>query len=345
MTRAQLAWAFASALLALCARPALARCHRLLVDHGSHEGSHAIALALTTETGAYHLGEMLDNRYITPGKEGYLWNKVLCEGEVETLVDPREGKWTTDTYAVDHPAGFLPAVNGIQCRDPNSVDAASTLLIRGEHIKALASCLKHERPESEPIAKPVRDVDIFILVRTDLMRWTLAQYGEGDPDYLRRYDRYSQFLDKPTVTTYKYRLDLLKKTASEAINVWKLKMFHVCWLLKAGFHPSHLHFVSYEHFTRDPNGTARKMASVLGGQTLKYKQQRAPERTRKVHSNNISTFALNAPQIHAMFQPGQYPSFINVLNGIVAHRRTGCQRRLTEGTKLVNESIDMSMLF
>lgn len=321
-----------SAALPLCA----AVCLRLLIDHTAHEGSHAISLALVEATGAFHLGESLDSRYLKPRAKAELWRKVLCEGCFEAIAAPAMSKRTTFRFARDIPKGLLSALEGVKCDDPTVTQAVGTLLSRGEHVDALERCARRSAEQRLALER----VDYFILVRKDLMRWSLARYGRRDAEYLARHDRYPQFMNKPRVEPYAYKLGMLRETALNASAKWAQKLRRACLMLKSGFNPKRVHFVSYERFAEDPKGVAHRMAEALGGATPIYRQKRPPIRTQKVHSTDIATFATNAREIEAMFAPGTFMSFEQVLRGFIARTSSYC-RGLEDG---VVDQVDMRLL-
>ena len=310
--------------LALVVLASVSVCHRLLVFHSSHEGSHALALAISGESGAFDLGESLDVRYVRAERTPSVWNAAICDGALDALYAQGDAEWRMPLIAMKKFRSMFDRLRSIRCDDPSNVQATVTLLVRNDHLRTLTACVRQT-----PLAPRLNFVDVLVLVRRDLMRWSLAAYGRHDPN--SRLSLYPQFEPEPTpgapTRCLVYNLTALHLTAVDAVKAWQHKAATVCRLLAAGFSARNVHFVSYEAFARNPRAVARLVAALLNGTRLTYRERAPFERTRKVHAHDISTFAANADDVRQLFSPGgrpAFPTFEDVVRSVGARQRAAC---------------------
>ncbi|KAG8461747.1 hypothetical protein KFE25_001365 [Diacronema lutheri] len=311
-------------VLALAPRASVSVCHRLLVFHSSHEGSHALALAISVESGAFDLGESLDVRYVRAERTPSVWNAAICDGALDALYAQGDAEWRMPLIAMKKFRSMFDRLRSIRCDDPSNVQATVTLLVRNDHLRTLTACVRQT-----PLAPRLNFVDVLVLVRRDLMRWSLAAYGRHDPN--SRFSLYPQFEPEPTpgapTQRFVYNLTALHLTAVDAVKAWQHKAIDVCRLLAAGFSARNVHFVSYEAFARNPRAVAQLVAAPLNGTRLTYRERAPFERTRKVHPHDISAFAANADDVRRLFWPGgrpAFPTFEKVLRSVGARQRAAC---------------------
>jgi hypothetical protein len=250
--------------------------------------------------GSYCLAEVLNNNVVRADHKEKLYRRFYCRGDTSTLVQPE--KWYRSGQGESVKAIFVdPLVSplhDVPCWKNSSVPIASTIgLVRRYQLDVLERCLAEGA---------VPSLDVVILARTDLMRWSLATYSE--PAYKQNHTRFPQFqrgaAAGPSSDLYEYKLDVLRKTAQNNVAIWREKLRRMNSLFRAGLPVEHLRIVSYEQFLADPERTALWLGwpSKPG-----YTHRPAPEAMRdrhlhKVHSNDIARFVKNAAAVERQFR-------------------------------------------
>ena len=159
-----------------------------------------------------------------------------------------------------------------------------------------------------PILRRVRPV---VLVRTDLMRWSLSTYGRFMKDEAS-WPANPQF-GKSNLTSHVYDLSVLSKSAFSAVRIWN----NIAVLLRAmrdhcKMPPLVQSYEAFEDRGGLPEGTADALLPCYRGraQAMGTRNQR---NVRIAHSHKISNFVSNSNEVIAHFAVTPYPTFAQAL--------------------------------
>ena len=145
-----------------------------------------------------------------------------------------------------------------------------------------------------------RGIKPYILVRTDLMRWSLSLYSEAYVNSM------PQFNNKPLPKTT-FRIETLSDIANKLIDKWRDKAEMYRKLVRCKFQPQLITFEAFEDTQELPPGLVRQLLPC-GEQD----RRRDYSSIRIVHSHRISEFVENVNEVIAHFAVTPYPSFADV---------------------------------
>ena len=145
-----------------------------------------------------------------------------------------------------------------------------------------------------------RGIKPYILVRTDLMRWSLSVYSEYNVNSM------PQFNNKPLPKTA-FRIEKLSNIANYLIGKWRDKAEMFRRLVRCKFQPQLITFEAFEDSQDLPRGLVRQLLPCG-----EEDRRREYSTVRIVHSHRISEFVENSDEVIAHFAVTQYPSFADV---------------------------------
>jgi hypothetical protein len=274
-------------------------CARFVIVHEAHEGSHAIEQAMTREFGTLPFNEMFDGREIGTGWELTQARGAFARGDKDALLQIMRAK------------GFNGYKTSAMLPDIAKYDCA-----RGGVMSAIV------RP-TQLATWMNPHVAVFILVRTDAMRFALSLAKEvtsGCP--------YPQFGKCDGVARGKRELSLkeLRGTVETTIlRVWRAKARTALSVVR-GEHVgegvaldcSRAKFVFYEAFVDAPDQVTADMWAHLervsqGAAKWQTGALKVDLAVKKQHSDKISSFVANAHDVYDMFTFAHLPTFADVL--------------------------------
>ncbi|KAJ1625856.1 hypothetical protein T492DRAFT_910572 [Pavlovales sp. CCMP2436] len=275
-------------------------CTRYVIVHDAHEGSHGLEGAMSQAHGTFSMAEIADGRETGPLTKVAM--AAFAQGDQPLLARLVERAYRnlTMTRPQDAREIFAPLL-GIK-----DVDCAA-----GQIIGALAR-------DDQPEMFAHHDVAIFVLVRTDLMRWALSLSKSITKGCM--HPQFGGCTDKG-----KHRVDLLelKQTALELVSHWKLKG----WFAKRTARGDHLgsgatldcsrvYFVSYEAFLDSNGAVVDAMFSHLQRFSPLARSLPTPRPNvfKKVHSEKISGWIENYQEVYNMFMVERFPTFADILH-------------------------------
>lgn len=167
-------------------------------------------------------------------------------------------------------------------------------------------------PKSDLKRRTVMADVMLVLVRTDLMRWALSLYFKRNADKLDA-DLVNGKLD-PQFTANSssqfdfYNLTLLSNTAADCVRAWQDTVRTLDTLRELGRKYA---VITYEQFV---SGGSSYLARVLSNVSVTPNCSEAtniypPRRVHRVHSDDISVFAVNAGEVIRHFTTTVYPSW------------------------------------
>jgi hypothetical protein len=152
------------------------------------------------------------------------------------------------------------------------------------------------------------DVDeVLILLRTDLMRWSLSMY---DTLHLRGKEVHLQFSKNPRVEMHNVDIKVLATIARARAGAYGKKARYARELSKCG---KTVTFVQYEHFL-DSSPTCPQLEASS-----------ATSRVHRVHSSRVADFVENSGEVFALFAEERFPSFSRFYAEIFCGKNIGCK--------------------
>jgi len=267
------------------------------VLHNSHEGSHGIGDKLIrTRCVNFFINEYFDaseRNGITTARQ---------------QLDALRTFFSTPLIANLKLATVLPQAAGHMIEERVKLwrdqvrlfDAGCPCEARGVLLRASAQTLC-QLPGTKP----------YILVRTDLLRWSLSVYSD------RYLQAMPQFFRTKNGTAYdalppKQAFDVgaLGEIADSLVQNWRKKADLYTKLSRCGLRPRLITFEAFEDTQELPSG--------LSMQLLPCEQRKPPparteySSVRIVHSHRISEFVNNSDEVHAFFTATPYPTFAEV---------------------------------
>lgn len=306
----------------------------LLVLHTLGEGAHAHGDILTSLPCTVYLRA----EYLVGDTTSFAWLKTFFQGSLQSLgsrmaslLHKSREDWLASghTAAISHKSPLnnhlvkLHAeINGSKRRNINASCGSCVsrgMIFRAEPETVQDWCAKGLFDSAERKIQPV------VLVRTDLLRWSLsaynrrdAVYGEDNPQFCG-VSSLKNGVVKPCATERKMvtiNLTILAKVASHNVNRWRNVAQTLSILQQCGVQP----MVSiYESF---------QDAGLAQDQLSDYLVPCAPRRhqmknipgfetgvtVHKAHSNQISDFVSNAREVYDFFHLHRvFPTFTEVL--------------------------------
>jgi len=153
------------------------------------------------------------------------------------------------------------------------------------------------------------DVDeVLIMLRTDLMRWSLSEY---DTVHLRGKRAHLQFepdAEDRRVEMHHVDIEALANIAHKQVQIYGQKARYAKELNKCG---KKVTFVQYEYFL-DSSPTCSQLEAPT-----------STERVHRVHSNRLADFVENPDEVFALFAGGIFPSFSKVYAKICCDQKGG----------------------
>lgn len=273
-------------------------CPRFGLIHTEHEGSHAIAQAFSQEYGSPQLLELLDVWY-WPNREGALHRarNAFFAGNLHSL--GRLLKLSTFPHKTS-----IHIPTNVECQQGMIVGA----LLRTKIV--------------ERAAYFGGTLSVFVLVRTDLMRWALSfPEANGDPCRHPQFGGCLASSAKQVVNV----TGLLRK-AHELVEIWRRKERFAVRLAKSLLRcPA---FVLYEdfltsnqaviqgmftHVARDARLTKGTMPGKMESYSLRTAGHVLVSGFRKQHDANISSWVANADDVLDHFSRSSYPTWDQVI--------------------------------
>jgi hypothetical protein len=157
------------------------------------------------------------------------------------------------------------------------------------------------------------DVDeVLILLRTDLMRWSLSEY---DAVHLRGKEVHLQFANVNSkdrrVEMHHVDIKALTTIAHKRARVYGKKARYAKELNKCG---KKVTFVQYEYFL-DSSPTCPQLEAPTAG-----------SRVHRVHSSRLADFVENSDEVFALFAGERFPSFSQLYTEIFCGgKKGGCK--------------------
>jgi hypothetical protein len=270
-------------------------CARYVIIHDAHEGSHALDQAFGAAYGTFSFLEIADGR-----ETGSLTEEVL--EAFATGDQPRLALLVERAYR--NMKSRRPSVisNYIGIKD---VDCAS-----GRVMGALAR-------ESKPAMYAHPGVAIFLIVRTDLMRWALSLTKSVTSSC-----PHPQFGGCNDAGKHRVNLVELKNTARKLVSKWKRKSRFAQRIARgehlgpaAPLDCSRVYVVTYEAFLESKDRVVRSMFSHVQRASALAKAVPMPSRRvfKKVHSENISDWVENYQEVEKMFRLARFPLWADIL--------------------------------
>lgn len=141
----------------------------------------------------------------------------------------------------------------------------------------------------------------YILVRTDLMRWSLSRYSS---DIVLKHPQFNN----DTLPMHKFSITRLRNTANSMISKWRVKADLYTNLTRCGLNPRLIIYEAFEDTQQLPHRFVRELLP---------REHEEPElqkynSVRIVHSHHISNFVENADEVYAHFIAMRYPTFADV---------------------------------
>lgn len=268
-------------------------CPRFALIHSAHEGSHAIAQAFANDYGSPQLLELMDNRH-WPGALDVLRRVKLAffAGELDTL-----GMLLQNSTYLDHPI-HIPTEE--ECHRGMVVGA----LLRRDIVK-LTTYVKGT-------------LSIFILIRTDLMRWALSFPQTNDVNCL-----HPQF-GKCATSSIKQVVNVtaLVGQVNKLVSDWRQKAKTAVQVAKALRCPA---FILYEDFLASNRAVTKAMLTQLAHdadlanstapgdvRVLRQEDHALPVVFRKQHGHDIRSWVANADDVIHHFAESTYPTWEQV---------------------------------
>ena len=139
----------------------------------------------------------------------------------------------------------------------------------------------------------------YILVRTDLMRWSLSLYSD-------RYVQHMPQFRNHTLPMVAVSIDKLGQVARQAVRKWQQKAQLYTKLVRCGLHPQLIAFEAFEDMQQLPS---RFETQLLPCKYAEQRPQHLYTSVRIVHSHRISEFVTNPDEVYAHFIATPYPTF------------------------------------
>lgn len=247
---------------------------------------------------------------------------VLCDGRLDTLADNFE-----HSSVLERNLTILSTNASARARLRTHQAGIVIISLGAAEAPVVAHCLEHGAARASLTA--------FVLVRHDLMRWALSNYGHKARN--RTHPAHEQFL--PIARTIEprkraYDLPALRVSAARSLNMWKRVHAPIAaTLARASPNCSAVHFVSYEAFLQARSSTLQRMSATAGvhRRTLAPSERFwvPPAAWRRVHGADIATFVANANEVeHAFTTERALASgparFERALRRHAAWRESGC---------------------
>ncbi|KAJ1636653.1 hypothetical protein T492DRAFT_1140976 [Pavlovales sp. CCMP2436] len=273
-------------------------CARYVLIHEGHEGSHAIEDEMARSFGTFSIREIGDGRQT--GKLTEAVRSAFATGNKTQL------SLLFETASRDTPDrnSYLKRARGIK-----EVNCTA-----GQVIGALAHI-----EQSAMFADP--GVAIFVLVRTDLMRWALSL----SKSVTARGCINPQFgLCARPEGKHHINIPKLKQEARKLISKWKGKAKFATHIARgkhlgsgASFRCPRVLLVSYEAFLEGRDEVVSHMFAHVQRHNRLAKSLPTPhpqvEGVKKVHLNEIEKWVSNYQEVQNMFQKARFPSFVDVV--------------------------------
>jgi hypothetical protein len=144
-----------------------------------------------------------------------------------------------------------------------------------------------------------------ILVRTDLMRWSLSAYGR----LTEAVDNNPQF-DNKEIVAMNYDLDLLDSGANKNVMVWRFKAV-ILNALRAvcGVRPAVHVYEAFDMRQGLPEGMANYLLPCYDGTADQLPVDASLETVRQAHTYNINEFVSNAEAVVGLFAMSSFMTF------------------------------------
>ena len=256
---------------------------RFYVLHVGHEGSHGVGDKLVQMRCVNYLA----NEYFDIRESNGIANASQQLDALRTFFNM---PLVTDLQL----ATVLPSMDKRRTahadEEAKFFDAECSCEARGALLRADAATLC-QLPGTKP----------YILVRTDLMRWSLSIYSEK---YVQSMPQFSNV----TLPKVAFRIQTLSTIARQLIQRWAAKANMYTNLIRCGLKPQLITFEAFEDTQQPPFEMVRQLRPCRHEQ----RPERAYTSVRVVHSHRISEFVENADQVHAHFIATPYPTFAQV---------------------------------
>jgi len=263
---------------------------RIFLIHTAHEGSHAIGKELMEKAGVFFTGEGLDARYYEGDKHGPASRRRtvvawVCNGG-------GEAGYRVKRKITDEGLGWFFKEPGVP-RDPNTT---ALTLVRTDFNQDIRRC-----------ATVRGRVDVVLLVRRDLLRWSLSRYtapGWKEPDH-------PQFSNNYVAPAKRYEPEHLRQVARQLVEDWRavlltIKELHHCCTRQV----TDIRIVTYESFLADQKATIDYIMADLPRNV--HPDRPRFHHPRKIHDHAIGTFVLNVAEIERAFASWGLPTFQDV---------------------------------
>jgi hypothetical protein len=148
-----------------------------------------------------------------------------------------------------------------------------------------------------------------VLVRADLMRWTLSGYGR----MVEGLDNNPQFTNHE-ISVMEYDLDLLDKGAQRNAGYWRSKTVILSALRTVcGVRPAVHVYEAFDMRHRLPKGMANYLLPCYNGTADQLPVDDSLGTVRQAHTYNINEFVSNADAVVGMFTMSSYMTFGSTL--------------------------------
>ena len=155
-------------------------------------------------------------------------------------------------------------------------------------------------------------VRAFIIVRTDLLRWSLSTYSEHHVEHL------PQFKQNYTAPIVQVNIRGLAAAARANVERWEKSAAQALDLIHCGLNPR---LISFEYFedVQAPPPSLTKALTHNGECSERGADRNVVHTVQQVHSRQISSFVSNAGEVYAHFATTRYPSFAEVFSSVSDH--------------------------
>jgi len=152
--------------------------------------------------------------------------------------------------------------------------------------------------------------DPLLIVRTDLLRWSLSLYS----DFKEGLQRMPQFIQNYTPPRVHYDIKLLEWVASNvAIPYWKSKANAYRTLTRCGLRPRLLSSELFDETQLLQSSLRLSLLPCTRGLSTTLESSQLRRSVQRIHPNRISAYVSNAAEVFAHFGQTAYPSFAQLL--------------------------------